>query len=101
MARWLTTSATLVLLILAGDARAETIFGTIYRNNQPLREADLSFNCGANPTVKTDERGSYRVSANHSGPCRLTIGNAAGLVVFYPQPTRYDFDVVGSQLNRR
>jgi hypothetical protein len=90
-----------ILLFLPVSVSAATIYGTIYSNNQPLPNAELRFDCWNGAPVKTDERGSYRVSVSHIGRCNLSIGNATGLVIFYQEPTRYDFDFLGNQLRRR
>lgn len=89
------------LLVLAGDVHAATIYGTIYRNNQPVRNTELRFDCWRGPPVRTDDRGSYRLTANHMGQCNLVINDASGVVIFYQDPTRFDFDVDGRQLRRR
>jgi len=91
-----------VLLTMERDASAATIFGTIYQNNQPLLNKNLNFDCAkvAMPS-KTDDRGNYRLSANHLGRCTLSIGAVSAVVIFYQDPTRYDFDFDGSQLRRR
>jgi hypothetical protein len=88
------------LLSLAIDVNAATIYGTIYTNNQPLRDAELKLDC-SEVSVKTDSRGTYRVTTNHIGRCKLSVGNASSVVIFYQDPTRYDFDVAGTQLRRR
>lgn len=88
------------LLSLAVDVNAATIYGTIYRNNQPLQNIELKLDC-LEGSVKTDSRGTYRVTTNHMGRCKLSIGNASGVVIFYQDPTRYDFDVDETQLRRR
>jgi hypothetical protein len=89
-----------ILLFLAIDVNAATIYGTIYRNNQPLQNTELQLDCLERP-IRTDMRGTYRVTIEHLGRCKLSIGNASGIVIFYQDPTRYDFDVDGTQLRRR
>ena len=88
------------LLSLVVDVNAATIYGTIYTNKQPLRDTELKLDC-LQGSVKTDSRGTYRVTTNHTGRCTLSVGNASGIVIFYQDPTRYDFDVDGTQLRRR
>ena len=106
MARFLMISVTIMiaaaLLTTERDASAATIFGTIYQNNQPLPNKNLNFDCAkvAMPS-KTDDRGNYRLSVNHMGRCTLSIGAVSAVVIFYQDPTRYDFDFDGSQLRRR
>ena len=105
MARSLTMSVVIViagaLLTLAIDVGAATIYGSIYQNNQPVRNAEIRFDCWRGTPVRTDDRGSYRLTANHMGPCNFFINDAAGVVIFYQDPTRYDFDINGKQLRRR
>ena len=103
--RSLTMSAAIViagaLLTLVGDVSAATIYGTIYRNNQPLRNIELRFDCWRGTPIRTDDRGTYRLTTNHMGQCNLVINDASGVVIFYPDPTLYDFDIDGRQLRRR
>lgn len=103
MARFLmlTVVFAIALLTLAADVSAATIYGTIFRNNQPVQNAQLTFDCWRGNVVNTDARGSYRVSINFTGRCTMALGNVTALVVFYPEPTRFDFDLVGDQLKRR
>lgn len=105
MARSLTMSVVIViagaLLTLAIDVGAATIYGTIYRNNQPVQNTELRFDCWNGPKPVTDNRGNYRLSVNHMGRCTLWIGTASGVVIFYQDPTRYDFEIDGQQLRRR
>lgn len=92
---------TCVFLGLIREVDAATIYGTIFRNNQPVQNAQLTFDCWRGNVVNTDIRGGYRVSINFTGRCTMTLGKATGLVIFYPEPTRFDFDLVGDQLKRR
>jgi hypothetical protein len=104
MAQSLTTIVKIViagtLLSLAVDVNAATIYGTIYRNNQPLQNTRLELDCFEG-SVMTDSRGAYRVTTNRIGRCQISVGNASSVVIFYQDPTRYDFDVEGTQLRRR
>jgi hypothetical protein len=94
--------AGIALLAIDKDASAATIFGTVYLNNQPYANKELTLNCGSGPlTSNTDARGSYRLNANHVGPCTLSSGTLTTEVILYQNPSRYDFDVSGSQLRRR
>ena len=91
MARFLIISVMIIivgaLLTMEREASAATIFGTIYRNNQPLPSADLRLDCGKVVVPsKTDDRGSYRLSANYMGRCTLSIGVPSSVVIFCPRP---------------
>jgi len=94
------------LLYIPSEVAAATIYGTIHQNNQPLRNTEVILDCGKGPVpAKTDDRGTYRLTSNHTGRCNLRVGTANGEVVLYQDPTRYDFEIISTggqaRLNRK
>jgi hypothetical protein len=90
------------VLYFSAAADAATIFGTLYRNNQPLRSTKVILSCGKNNAdTMTDDRGTYRLTITYVGRCNLRVDNASGDVILYRDPTRYDFEVTQSSLKRR
>ena len=96
----LKTAAVASALLIAGEALAATIYGTIKQNNQPVKNnTPLVLSCGGSQAASTttDERGNYRLTANRTGRCDLKVGEAnnmsVGEVILFQDPTRYDFEV--------
>jgi hypothetical protein len=97
------TATVLAALLVSGEAAAATIYGMIQQGNQPVRNTPVVLNCGGAEAGRTttDDRGNYRITTPRTGTCSLQVGGASGGVTLYQDPTRYNFDVVGTSLNRR
>lgn len=106
MPKWATTVKAVTVaaaLLVSGEAAAATIYGMVQQGNQPVRSTTVTLFCGAAVVAKTttDDRGNYRITAAQTGSCKLQVGGASGEVTLYQDPTRYNFDVVGTGLVRK
>ncbi|WP_354002263.1 carboxypeptidase-like regulatory domain-containing protein [Paraburkholderia caribensis] len=81
---------------------AATIYGVVRRDNQPLHNESVVLNCaGTEVTTNTDSNGSYRLTLPQTGRCTVRIRGAGAEVILYSNPTRYDFEVGGSDSQPR
>jgi hypothetical protein len=86
---------------------AGQIYGFIVdKGGNPLPNAQIEINCGGEkPLVGTTAGdGTYRINVPQQGPCKLTLpknGGVSANVVSYPNPSQYNFQLVGNQLLRR
>ncbi len=89
------TSVAAAGLALSSAAGAETLYGTLSGPAGP--NARLVITCDkASAHAIADKAGSYRLTVNGRGRCRLQVNNmpAPGELVFvYEEPTRYDYEV--------
>ena len=89
------TSVAAAGLALSSAASAETLYGTLSGPAGP--NARLLLTCDkVTAHAIADKAGSYRVTLNGHGRCRLQVNNmpAPGELVFvYEEPTRYDYEV--------
>jgi hypothetical protein len=90
-------------LAISAEADAASIYGIIQQGNQPVRNTPVILICDGTEAARatTDDRGRYRLTASRTGGCSLRVGRASGEVILYQDPTRYNFDTVGTQLIRR
>jgi hypothetical protein len=84
-------------VVMAGQ-----IYGSVTSAGSGLAGATIEINCGGAITTGVTARdGSYRVNVTQQGQCTLTLSNYQGppsAVVFsYPNPSRYDFELVKRQ----
>jgi len=99
----ITKAVALACATLVSPAMAATIYGSIQRSSQPVQQQEVVLTCGDTEVARatTDDRGKYRISANRTGNCRVTVGSASGNVVLYPErPTQYNFEVRDGTLFR-
>lgn len=110
MTRWSrTVKAIAVVFVLAfpPEAVAATIFGAIQQGNQPVADALVVLVCGGTEAARTttNAKGIYRLTTDRIGRCSLQVRGGSAEVGVYQDPTRYDFEIVGSggqpRLNRR
>jgi len=106
MPKWATTVKAVTVaaaLLVSGEAAAATIYGMIQQGSQPIRNTPVVLICGGAEAAKTttDDRGNYRITAAQTGSCKLQVGGASGEVTLYQDPTRYNFDLVGTGLVRK
>jgi carboxypeptidase family protein len=87
---------------------AGQIYGFIVKEDgTPLKGAEININCGGAPIRGTTAGdGTYRINVPQQGPCKLTLpskeyGGASANVVSYSNPSQYNFQLVGNQLQRR
>jgi hypothetical protein len=78
---------------------AGNLFGTLFENGQPAKEAQITVTCGSNTyDASTDEDGAYTIRATEAGRCAFSVNykdkTAETEIFAYDQPTRYDFDLV-------
>jgi hypothetical protein len=82
-------------LVVASAAAAETLYGTLTGPAGP--NARLVITCDkATAHAIADKAGSYRLTVNGHGRCRLQVDNMpppGELVFVYEDPTRYDYEV--------
>ena len=90
------TSVAAVVLGASTSAAAETIYGTL--SGAAGANARLVITCEkAAAHAIADKAGSYHLTVNGRGRCRLQVDNmpAPGELVFvYEEPTRYDYEVI-------
>ena len=76
-------------------AAAETLYGTLTGPGGP--NGRLVLTCErASARAVADAAGSYRITVNGRGRCRLQVNNMpppGELVFVYEDPTRYDYEV--------
>jgi hypothetical protein len=85
---------------------AGQIYGFIVKEDgTPLKNAEININCGGAPiSGTTASDGTYRIPVPQTGNCKLTLPNIPGAwadVVSYPNPSQYNFQLVGDKLRRR
>jgi hypothetical protein len=93
------------IVLLPSLLHAGQIFGSISSSGKPVPNATkIEINCGGAVTQGvTAGDGSYRINVPQQGQCTLTLPQygASTIVVSYPNPSQYDFQLVGKQLQRR
>ena len=89
------TSLAAAGLAWSSAAAAETIYGTLTGPAGP--NGRLVITCGQTAAhAIADKAGSYRLTVNGHGRCRLQVDNMpppGELVFVYEEPTRYDYEV--------
>ena len=89
------TSLAAAGLVASSAAAAETLYGTLTGPAGP--NARLAITCDkAAAHAIADQAGSYRITVNGHGRCRLQVNNMpppGELVFVYEEPTRYDYEV--------
>ena len=92
------------IVLLPSLLHAGQIFGSISSSGKPVPNSPIEINCGGAVTRgATTGDGSYRISVPQQGQCTLTLPQygASAILVSYPNPSQYDFLLVGKQLQRR
>ena len=92
------------IVLLPSLLHAGQIFGSISSSGKPVPNTPIEIKCGEAVTSgATTGDGSYRINVPQQGPCTLTLPRygASTIVVSYPNPSQYDFQLVGKQLQRR
>jgi hypothetical protein len=94
----MTLAASIVsVLVMAEPAAAATIYGIIREGGRPAGNAPVTLSCsGAQTRANTDDRGTYRLTLARSGRCTLAVRDVSAPVILYEDPTRYDFEIVGT-----
>ncbi len=88
-----------ISLVLAAEAGAAEIHGTVSENGKPLPQGvSLKLDCGGtSASTQTDQFGSYSLKVAATGECRLSLeykGSKPSLsVTVYEKPSRYDLVV--------
>jgi len=86
---------------------AGQIYGFIVNEGgKPLPNVTIEISCGGGKPIvgQTLGDGTYRINIPQQGPCKLTLprnGGVAANVVSYPNPSQYNFQLVGTRLQRR
>jgi hypothetical protein len=92
--RWAGRIALGIGLIVALPASAGIIFGTLYRGNQPLANAQVILKCGSVLGAgQSNAQGYYRLGLIASGDCVLNVDGKEAPVSLGNDPVRRDFDV--------
>jgi len=92
------------IVLLPSLLHAGQIFGSISSSGKALVNATIEITCGGAVTKgATTGDGSYRINVPQQGQCTLALPQygASTIVVSYPNPSQYDFLLVGKQLQRR
>jgi len=92
------------IILLPSLLYAGQIFGSISSSGRGLANATIEISCGGVVTQgATTGDGSYRINVPQQGQCTFTLPQygASTIVVSYPNPSQYDFQLVGKQLQRR
>ncbi len=92
------------IILLPSLLHAGQIFGSITSSGRGVANATIEINCGgAITTGATTSDGSYRINVPQQGQCIFTLPQhgASAIVVSYPNPSQYDFQLEGKQLQRR
>jgi hypothetical protein len=78
----------------AGPALADTIYGSIRKNNQPVADTVVTLACGGMQVQgRTDGQGNYSLSISASGRCQLSVDNKSATVFLSREGSLYNFDV--------
>jgi hypothetical protein len=91
-------AALTLFLFAAATASAGEIYGKVVKGGAPVGEgaAEIAVKCGdaAYGPTKTDKAGSFRIVAERTGKCALTVtneGQAASLdIASYDEPVQID-----------
>jgi hypothetical protein len=78
--------------------------GQIFGSIKGAANATIEISCGGSVTQgATASDGSYSINVPQQGQCTFTLPQhgASTIVVSYPNPAQYDFELVGNQLQRR
>ena len=89
------TSVAAAGLALSSAAAAETLYGTLSGPAGPNARLVITCDKAAAHAI-ADKSGSYRLTVNGHGRCRLQVNNMpppGELVFVYEEPTRYDYEV--------
>ena len=82
-------------LVVSSAAAAETLYGTLTGPAGPNARLVITCDKAAAHAI-ADKAGSYRLTVNGRGRCRLQVDNMpppGELVFVYEDPTRYDYEV--------
>jgi hypothetical protein len=93
-----------IVLLLPSLLHAGQIFGSVTSSGKGVANAAIEINCGGTVTRgATAGDGSYRINVPQQGQCTLALPayGASAVVFSYPNPSQYDFELVGRQLRRR
>lgn len=87
------------LLFFPSLLYAGQIYGSVSRGNRAVGGAAIEIDCGGVKTPgATGPDGSYRIQVSQQGQCILKLvgyaGPASAKVYSYPNPSRYDFELV-------
>ena len=92
------------IVLLPSLLYAGQIYGSITSSGKGVANAQIEITCaGATTNGATAGDGSYRINVPQQGQCKLTLlpSGASAVVFSYPNPSQYDFQLVGNQLRRR
>ena len=90
------------LLLASTPLVAGQISGTIRNASGPLVGASVSINCrGQTGSGVTDNSGRYSIYVAATGSCTLTVGKASAQVFSSNQPTRHNFVLSETTLQRQ
>jgi hypothetical protein len=98
----LAVACVLLVICVSSTAWAGQVYGTIFHNNQPVRNAPVVLTCGSDSARgSTDEDGVYRLFVRATGTCILVLEpdgkNARGSLYSYDRPTANDFDLIAAE----
>lgn len=78
--------------------------GQVFGSIRGAPNTPIEISCGGSVTRgATGSDGSYSINVPQQGQCTFTLPQhgASTIVVSYPNPAQYDFELVGTQLQRR
>jgi len=91
-----------VLMLVSTPLIAGQISGTIRSTSGPLTGVNVSIDCGGiTGSGTTDDSGRYSIYVAATGSCTLTVNNASAQVFSSNQPTRHNFVLSGTGLQRQ
>ena len=94
----------MAVVLLPSFLYAGQVFGSITSSGRGVANVTIEISCGGAVTHgATASDGSYRINVPQQGQCTFTLPQygASTVVVSYPNPAQYDFQLVGNQLQRR
>lgn len=90
------------LVIVSTPLFAGQISGTIRNTNGPLTNANVTITCGGESgSGVTDGSGRYSIYVAATGSCTLKVNNASAQVFSSSQPTRHNFVLSGTTLQKQ
>jgi hypothetical protein len=90
------------LVLVSTPLFAGQISGTIRTTNGPLTNANVTITCGGKSgSGVTDDSGRYSIYVAATGSCTLKVNNASAKVFSSKQPTRHNFELSGTTLQKK
>jgi hypothetical protein len=87
------------MLFLVSSAHAGQVYGSVVSGGRAVSNTAVEINCGgAKTTSTTAPDGRFRINVPQQGQCTLSLPSfpgAAAAVFSYPNPSQYDFELVG------